>query len=358
MGALLSVKDLQTHFFTEEGVVRAVDGVSYEIEEGETLGLVGESGCGKSVSALSILRLIPNPPGKIVGGQILFEGQDLLKMDEDEIRHIRGNRIAMVFQEPMTSLNPVLTIGRQLTEALELHLKMDRSAANRRAVELLEMVGIPEAASRLNDYPHQFSGGMRQRVMIAMALSCNPKLLLADEPTTALDVTIQAQILEIMARLSKELGTAVIIITHNLGVVARYADRVNVMYAGRVVETATAKELYANPRHPYTLGLLRSVPRLDETRKEKLEPIEGLPPDLAHMPPGCAFYARCRFHVDRCLNERPDLMLVGERHMAACWEWERLGPEALKTSYAAEPPSVPAPATNEAPAVGAVQEGV
>src|SRR5579859_658921 len=359
MGALLSVKDLQTHFFTEEGVVRAVDGVSYEIEEGETLGLVGESGCGKSVSALSILRLIPNPPGKIVGGQILFEDQDLLKMDEDEIRHIRGNRIAMVFQEPMTSLNPVLTIGRQLTEALELHLKMDRNAANRRAIELLEMVGIPEAGGRLNDYPHQFSGGMRQRVMIAMALSCNPKLLLADEPTTALDVTIQAQILEIMAQLSKELGTAVIIITHNLGVVARYADRVNVMYAGRVVETASAKELYGNPRHPYTLGLLRSVPRLDETRKEKLEPIEGLPPDLAHMPPGCAFYARCRFHVDRCLNERPDLMLVGERHLAACWEWERLGPEALKASYAAEPAvELPAAVASEAPAVGAMQEGV
>jgi oligopeptide transport system ATP-binding protein len=339
MGTLLRVKDLQTHFFTEEGVVRAVDGVSYEIEEGETLGLVGESGCGKSVSALSILRLIPNPPGKIVGGEVWFEDQDILKADEDEIRHIRGNRIAMVFQEPMTSLNPVLTIGRQLTEALELHLKMDRQQANRRAVELLEMVGIPEAASRLNDYPHQFSGGMRQRVMIAMALSCNPKLLLADEPTTALDVTIQAQILEIMARLSKELGTAVIIITHNLGVVARYADRVNVMYAGRIVETASAKELYANPRHPYTLGLLRSVPRLDETRKEKLEPIEGLPPDLTNLPPGCSFYPRCRFHVEKCLAERPPLMLVAEKHMSACWEWERLGPESLKAPAEAETPA-------------------
>src|SRR3974377_2411521 len=247
MGPLLQVRDLKTQFFPEEGVVRAVDGVSYDVEEGETLGLVGESGCGKSVSALSILRLIPNPPGKIVQGEILFEGEDLLKMSEEEIRHVRGNRIAMVFQEPMTSLNPVLTIGRQLTEALELHLKMDRAAANKRAAELLEMVGIPAAASRLNDYPHQFSGGMRQRVMIAMALSCNPKLLLADEPTTALDVTIQAQILEIMARLSRELGTAVVIITHNLGVVARYADRVNVMYAGKIVETAWAKELQANP---------------------------------------------------------------------------------------------------------------
>jgi len=292
--------------------------VSYEIEEGETLGLVGESGCGKSVSALSILRLIPNPPGKIVGGQILFEGQDLLKMDEDEIRHIRGNRIAMVFQEPMTSLNPVLTIGRQLTEALELHLKMDRSAANRRAVELLEMVGIPEAGSRLNDYPHQFSGGMRQRVMIAMALSCNPKLLLADEPTTALDVTIQAQILEIMARLSKELGTAVIIITHNLGVVARYADRVNVMYAGRVVETATAKELYANPRHPYTLGLLRSVPRLGPNVKERLIPIKGMPPDLVAPPAGCRFRPRCPRAQIRC-EEEPVLAGVGPDHQAACF---------------------------------------
>ena len=250
MGTLLQVHDLKTQFFTEDGVVHAVDGVSYDVEEGETLGLVGESGCGKSVSALSILRLIPNPPGKIVGGEILFEGEDLLKMDEEEIRHIRGNRIAMVFQEPMTSLNPVLTIGRQLTEALELHLKMDRQPARKRAVELLEMVGIPAAANRLNDYPHQFSGGMRQRVMIAMALSCNPKLLLADEPTTALDVTIQAQILEIMARLSRELGTAVIIITHNLGVVARYADRVNVMYAGKIVETASAQGAVREPAAP------------------------------------------------------------------------------------------------------------
>ncbi len=353
MGTLLRVKDLQTHFFTEEGVVHAVDGVSYEIDEGETLGLVGESGCGKSVSALSILRLIPNPPGKIVGGEVWFEDRDLLKLNEDEIRHIRGNRIAMVFQEPMTSLNPVLTIGRQLTEALELHLKMDRHQANRRAIELLEMVGIPEAPTRLNDYPHQLSGGMRQRVMIAMALSCNPKLLLADEPTTALDVTIQAQILEIMARLSKELGTAVIIITHNLGVVARYADRVNVMYAGRVVETATAKELYANPRHPYTLGLLRSVPRLDEVRKDKLEPIEGLPPDLAHLPQGCSFYARCRFHVDKCLTERPQLMLVAENHMSACWEWERLGAAALKAATEAAQPAMADMATT-----AAVQEGV
>ncbi len=329
MGTLLRVKDLRTYFYTEEGVVKAVDGVSYEVEEGETLALVGESGCGKSVSALSILRLIPNPPGKIVGGEIWFDGQDLLKLDEDEIRRIRGNRIAMVFQEPMTSLNPVLTIGRQLTEAIELHLKYDKEQARKRAIELLEMVGIPEAPTRLNDYPHQFSGGMRQRVMIAMALSCNPKLLIADEPTTALDVTIQAQILEIMARLSRELGTAVIIITHNLGIVARYADRVNVMYAGRIIETATARELYANPKHPYTVGLLKSVPRLDETRKEKLDPIEGQPPDLTNLPKGCAFYPRCRWHVDKCLEEYPPLMMVGERHFTACWEYQRVSRDSM-----------------------------
>jgi oligopeptide transport system ATP-binding protein len=237
LGTLLQVRDLRTYFYTEEGVVRAVDGVSFDLEEGETLGLVGESGSGKSVSAMSILRLIPNPPGKIVGGEVLFEGADLLKLDEDEIRAIRGNRIAMVFQEPMTSLNPVLSIGRQITEALELHMKLDKSAATKRAIELLELVGIPEAGRRIGDYPHQFSGGMRQRVMIAIALACNPKLLLADEPTTALDVTIQAQVLEVMARLAKEFGTAVVIITHNLGVVARYADRVNVMYGGKIVET-------------------------------------------------------------------------------------------------------------------------
>src|SRR5688500_1730189 len=280
MATLLRIKDLKTHFYTEEGVVKAVDGVSYELEEGETLGLVGESGCGKSVSAMSILRLIPNPPGKVVGGEIIFDGQDLLKADEDEIRHIRGNRIAMVFQEPMTSLNPVLTIGRQITEAIELHLKYDKEKSKKRAVELLEMVGIPEAAGRLNDYPHQFSGGMRQRVMIAMALSCNPKLLLADEPTTALDVTIQAQILETIKELCTRLGTAVMLITHNLGLVARYTDRVIVMYAGRIVEEASVYELFANPQHPYTIGLLRSMPRLDEARKERLIPIEGMPPDL------------------------------------------------------------------------------
>jgi len=331
---LLQVKDLKTQFFTEEGIVNAVNGVSYDIMPGEILGLVGESGCGKTVSALSILRLIPIPPGKIVAGSILFEGEDILKMDEEEIRHIRGNKIGMIFQEPMTSLNPVLTIGRQLTETLELHLKMDKQAATQRAVELLEMVGIPESKQRINDYPHQFSGGMRQRVMIAMALSCNPKLLLADEPTTALDVTIQAQILELLTRLTRELGTAVIIITHNMGVVARYADRVNVMYAGRVIETAAALELYHNPRHPYTLGLLKSVPRLDQIRKERLDPIEGMPPDLVHMDDGCPFRPRCRFTVDRCKTENPPLISVGAEHMAACWEWERVANAAEKPTPA------------------------
>ena len=326
--ALLEVNDLRTYFYTQEGVVKAVDGTSYAVEEGETLGLVGESGCGKSVSALSILRLIPQPPGKIVSGEINFQGRDLLKLDESEMRRIRGNDIAMVFQEPMTSLNPVLTIGRQITESLELHQDLHGRASSERAIELLELVGIPSARGRLDDYPHQFSGGMRQRVMIAMAMSCNPKILLADEPTTALDVTIQAQILEVMARLSREFGTAVIIITHNLGVVARYADRVNVMYAGRVIERAEARELYANPRHPYTVGLLNSVPRLDETREEKLIPIEGLPPDLAHLPEGCSFYPRCDWRTDRCLAEFPPITQVAGEHEVACWEWERVERES------------------------------
>jgi oligopeptide/dipeptide ABC transporter ATP-binding protein len=280
---------------------------------------VGESGCGKSISALSILRLIPIPPGRIVSGEVLFEGEDLLKLSEEEIRHIRGNKISMVFQEPMTSLNPVLTIGKQLTEAIELHLKLDKQAATQRAIQLLEMVGVAEAERRINDYPHQFSGGMRQRVMIAMALSCNPKLLIADEPTTALDVTIQAQVLEVMARLSREFGTSVIIITHNLGVVARYADRVNVMYAGTIIETSTAENVYSDPRHPYTLGLLNSVPRLDQATGDKLVPIEGLPPDLAQLPPGCAFYPRCVYRIDKCKEEYPPLQLVAENHYAACW---------------------------------------
>jgi len=325
VATLLDVKDLKTYFYTQDGVVKAVDGVTYDIMEGETLGLVGESGCGKSVSALSLMRLIPNPPGKILSGEVVFDGQDVLKVDEEEMRHIRGNRMAMVFQEPMTSLNPVLTIGRQLTETLELHLKMDKLAARQKAAELLETVGIPDAARRLNDYPHQFSGGMRQRVMIAMALSCNPRLLIADEPTTALDVTIQAQVLEVVKRLSDDLGTAVLIITHNLGVVARHAQRVNVMYAGKIIERGTAADIYKDPRHPYTLGLLASVPRLDEPRKLKLQPIEGQPPDLMNVPKGCPFRPRCRFAIDRCAEEYPPLAPVGDGHTSACWVDVRTG---------------------------------
>ncbi|MCZ6546266.1 MAG: ABC transporter ATP-binding protein [Chloroflexi bacterium] len=324
---LLKVKDLSTHFFTSEGVVQAVNEVSYEMQPGETLGLVGESGSGKSVSALSLMRLIPNPPGKIVGGEVWFDGENILEVDDQRIREIRGNDIAMVFQEPMTSLNPVLTIGRQLTEALQLHLHLKMREANARAVELLHMVGIPAAEERLFDYPHQFSGGMRQRVMIAMALSCDPKLLLADEPTTALDVTIQAQVLEVMARLSRELGTAVIVITHNLGVVARYADRVNVMYGGRIVEMGPATAIYHEPQHAYTLGLLESVPRLD-VREGRLIPIEGSPPDLTNLPPGCSFAPRCRFATDQCRNERPELVEVAPDHRAACWHHDEVFAEA------------------------------
>ena len=319
MAKLLEVRDLATHFFTQDGVVKAVDGITYDIDEGEILGIVGESGCGKSVSALSIMRLVANPPGRIVGGEILFEGEDLLGYDDAEMRHIRGNRIAMVFQEPMTSLNPVLTIGRQLTETLELHQKMNKSQARERAGELLSTVGIPDAPSRLKDYPHQFSGGMRQRVMIAMALSCNPRLIIADEPTTALDVTIQAQILELMQDLSKQFGTALIIITHNLGVVARYAHRVNVMYAGKIIETGTARDIYHNPRHPYTIGLLGSVPRLDEIRKDRLDAIDGLPPNLGDLPGGCSFAPRCKFAIDKCIQEEPELENVDESHTSACW---------------------------------------
>ena len=326
---LLEVKDLATYFFTPEGVVKAVDGITYDLEEGEILGLVGESGCGKSVSALSLMRLIQNP-GRNVAGEVMFNGQDLLSLSDDNMRHIRGKDMSMIFQEPMTSLNPVLTIGRQLSEALQLHLGMDKEQSERRAGELLLMVGIPEGDRRLRDYPHQFSGGMRQRVMIAMALSCNPKMLIADEPTTALDVTIQAQILELVQRLGRELGTAVLIITHNLGVVARYADRVNVMYAGKIIERGTSREIYGNPRHPYTIGLLASVPRLDEPRKEQLDPIEGLPPDLIALPQGCAFRARCKFAIDKCATEIPPLVEVSEGHTAACWVSDQLGPEARR----------------------------
>ena len=324
MANLLEVKDLATHFFTQDGVVKAVDGISYTLAEGEVLGVVGESGCGKSVHALSIMRLVANPPGRIVGGEILFEGENLLNMDDSEMRHIRGNRIAMVFQEPMTSLNPVLTIGRQLTETLELHQKMARREARTRAAELLQTVGIPDSESRLSDYPHQFSGGMRQRVMIAMALSCNPRLIIADEPTTALDVTIQAQILELMRDLAVEFGTAMVIITHNLGVVARYAHRVVVMYAGKIVETGTAHDIYRNPRHPYTIALLNSVPRLDATERVRLDAIEGLPPDLVDLPQGCSFAPRCKYAYERCTQETPVLVETDTNHTSACWRHDEL----------------------------------
>ena len=323
MGKLLEITDLATYFFTPEGVVKAVDGISYDLNEGESLGLVGESGCGKSVSALSVMGLIATP-GRTVAGKILFNGEDLLELSGDNMRHVRGKDIAMIFQEPMTSLNPVLTIELQLMEPLMLHLGMDKDAARKRAAELLELVGIPEGATRLKDYPHQFSGGMRQRVMIAMAISCNPKMLIADEPTTALDVTIQAQILELIQRMNKELGTAVLIITHNLGVVARYADRVNVMYAGKIVEMGTSKDIYGRPSHPYTHGLLSSVPRLDESVKDKLVPIEGLPPDLVFLPPGCSFRPRCKYAIDRCAVEVPPLQPVAAGHMAACWVADKL----------------------------------
>ena len=326
---LLDVRSLTTQFSTTAGIVRAVDDVSWDVDEGETVALVGESGCGKSVSALSIMRLVSEPAGRIVSGEILFKGRNLLALSEEEMRHIRGREIAMIFQEPMTSLNPVLTVGRQLTESLEIHLGMAPAEARRRAVEQLAMVGIADAERRLRQYPHQFSGGMRQRIMIAMALSCSPALILADEPTTALDVTIQAQILELMKDLSRRLGAAMLIITHNLGVVARYADRVNVMYAGRIIERASARELYASPRHPYTLGLLRSVPRLDEPRRERLAPIDGQPPDLTRLPPGCAFTPRCVFRVERCLRETPPLRPLGaDSHVSACWEAERVGGHA------------------------------
>ncbi len=330
MATLLEVKDLRTHFFTFEGVVKAVDGVSYEVEEGETLGLVGESGCGKSVSALSLMRLIPDPPGKIMSGELLFEGEDILKIDMDDMRRIRGAKMSMVFQEPMTSLNPVLTLDRQLSETLQLHRGMSREEARNESIDLLGRVGIPDAERRIRQYPHQFSGGMRQRAMIAMALSCNPRLIIADEPTTALDVTIQAQILELMKSLTSEFGVSLIVITHNLGVVARYADRMNIMYAGKIIERGSSREVYANPRHPYTVGLLKSVPRLDLPRRAKLDPIEGQPPDLINLPEGCSFRERCRWAVDKCATDTPPLMMVNEGHWSACWRSEELGPSALE----------------------------
>jgi len=324
MEPLLEVRDLRTQFFTQDGVVKAVDGVSFHLMPGETLGLVGESGCGKSITALSIMRLIPSPPGKIVSGEIIFEGEDILRMNDDEMRSIRGRKIAMIFQDPMTSLNPVLTINRQISEALELHLGMSKQQARQRAIELLKMVGIPNAEQRVDQYPHQFSGGMRQRVMIAMALSCNPSLLIADEPTTALDVTIQAQILYLIRTLQHEHNTALILITHDLGVVAGMTDRINVMYAGHIVETAPTEELFENPRHPYTVGLLNSIPRLDAPRKERLNPIRGLPPDLIDLPDMCPFVPRCDLAREKCSEKNPPLFDVNPVHRSACWYWEEV----------------------------------
>ncbi len=305
-------------------MVHAVGGITYTVEAGEAVAIVGESGCGKSVGAMSILRLIPEPPGRIVKGEVLFEGRDLLKLSNAEIRDVRGRDIAMIFQEPMTSLNPVFSVGRQLTETLLRHTDMKASQANERALELLIQVGISDPERRLEQYPHHLSGGMRQRVMIAMALACDPKLIIADEPTTALDVTIQAQILELMKGLSERLGVAQLIITHNLGVVARYAKRVNVMYAGKIVEMGLAKDIYHNPSHPYTLGLLASVPRLDQVRGTKLIPIEGQPPDLARLDEGCAFRPRCRFATERCAQEIPELKTVSGEHQSACWNIDTL----------------------------------
>jgi oligopeptide transport system ATP-binding protein len=321
---LLSVRNLSTEFRTERGTVRAVDGVSFDLQAGETLAIVGESGSGKSVTALSILRLIPNPPGRITGGEVLFEGRDLLKLDEKAIRDIRGDRIAMIFQEPMSSLNPSLTVGLQIAEPVNLHRKTPWKAALDKAVELLGKVRIPDGRSRLSSYPHQYSGGMRQRVMIAMALACQPQLIIADEPTTALDVTVQAQILALLKELTREANSAMILITHDLGVVARYADRVAVMYGGRIVETAPARALYKGPRHPYTRGLMLSVPRLDGDTGRPLVPIEGQPPDLASLPAGCAFAQRCKDATERCHRERPPLVESAANHFSACWYHERL----------------------------------
>jgi oligopeptide/dipeptide ABC transporter ATP-binding protein len=320
MTTLIQVRNLKTQFRTEGGLVKAVDGISYHVYEHEIIGLVGESGCGKSVSQLSTLQLIPNPPGEVVDGEVIFEGQDLLKFDAngEEMRSVRGGKISMIFQEPMTSLNPVLSIGEQLIEMLELHLKMHRQAARKRAIELLELVGIPDARERIDNYPHQFSGGMRQRIMIAMAISCNPRLIIADEPTTAVDVTTQAQLLELMKDMVERFNVSLIIVTHNLGVVARYAQRIYVMYAGRIIEAGTSNDIFIDPRHPYTIGLLKSVPRLDEPQGKKLVPISGMPPNLINMPDICAFRPRCAY-CTQCPSERyPELRQISEQHYVAC----------------------------------------
>jgi oligopeptide transport system ATP-binding protein len=324
MTALLEVENLTTSFHIQAGIVQAVNGISFRIDEGEIVGLVGESGCGKSVSMRSVMRIIPEPPGRIDNGEIIFKGKDLLDIGEEEMRRIRGDEIAMIFQDPMTSLNPVLTVGRQLTETMEEHLNMDKAQANDKAIELLEMVGIPNAKQRLEEYPHQFSGGMRQRAMIAMALSCNPKLLIADEPTTALDVTIQAQITDLVKELQEEFGMAVIWITHDLGVVARLVQRVMVMYAGYIIEKAPVKELYGNTGHPYSMGLLASLPRLDEGTDVELQVIPGQPPNQLALPKGCPFAARCVYVTEKCLQENPILEEYNQNHWVACWEKDNI----------------------------------
>ena len=322
---ILEVKDLRTYFYVQGEELRAVDGLSYSVNKGQCVAIVGESGCGKSVSALSVMRLIPYPPGIIVGGEVIFDGEDMLKVSEERMRQIRGARIAMVFQEPTTSLNPVLTVKRQLSEMLGLHRGLHKDAAHQEAANLLKLVGIPDPERRLEDYPHQFSGGMQQRIMIAMALSCNPALLIADEPTTSVDVTVQAQLLEVMNNLRAKLGTAVIIITHNLGVVARYADSVRVMYAGRVVEGGNTDDIYNEPGHPYTIGLLASVPRLDLPRKRGLHVIEGQPPNLARLPRDmCPFSPRCEFAVQKCREQRPELEEVAPGHVTACFRSQEI----------------------------------
>ncbi len=324
---LLEVQNLRTHYYTRDGIVRAVDGVSFSVYAGETLAVVGESGCGKSVTSLSILRLIPSPPGRIVDGSICFEGRELLNLSEPEMRKVRGNRISMVFQEPMTSLNPVLTIGRQIAEMLTLHRGLSQREALAQAVEMLRVVNLPEPERRIAQYPHQLSGGMRQRVMIAMALACNPRLLMADEPTTALDVTIQAQILELMRRLKEKTGAAIVLITHDLGVVAEMAQRVVVMYAGRKVEEAPVDALFAHPRHPYTRGLLNSIPRLGEAevrQRKRLAEIPGVVPSLREEIPGCIFAPRCSYATERCRREYPPLEHKQDGHAVACWESDRL----------------------------------
>ncbi|MCE5256148.1 MAG: ABC transporter ATP-binding protein [Spirochaetaceae bacterium] len=316
---ILQVKDLQTYFTVDEGVVKAVDGVSFDLHKGETLGIVGESGSGKSVTNLSIINLIQNPPGRIVGGEVDFHGKDLLKMPPDEIRHIRGNKISMIFQDPMTSLNPYLRVSTQMVETITLHQKLDKKAAKEKAIEMLKLAGIPAPEKRIDQYPHQFSGGMRQRVMIAMALSCNPEILIADEPTSALDVTIQAQILELIQDLTKKLGTAVILITHSLGVVAGTCNTLCVMYAGRIVERGRTDDIFAEPKHPYTQGLIRSVPRMDRENADRLYSIQGQPPNVIDLPDCCPFYPRCDKAMDICRKKYPTPIKSENDRAVSCW---------------------------------------